>query len=124
MTAYLACNSLVCRDWLLAFKEAGAAQAAASASNKCLHNAIVKTGMVTHVKSVYALTKASNGGAADALRAVLFNILRDKPNIRRTDVLDAARAEGLQNVSDSVYHKVMKDLCTSKGNVWTLKTGA
>ena len=114
----------VCRDWLSAYNEAGAAQAAASANSKSLHNALVKTGLVTHVKNVYALSKAFNGGPADALRAVLLNTLRDKPNVRRTDVLDAARAEGLQNVSDTVYHKVMKDLCTSKGNVWTLKTGA
>ncbi|KAL3132492.1 hypothetical protein ABBQ32_009040 [Trebouxia sp. C0010 RCD-2024] len=111
------------RDWLSAFKEAGAAQGAASADNKSLHNALVKTGLVTHVKNVYALTKAANGGPADALRGVLLNILRDKPNVRRADVFDAARAEGL-NVSDSVYQKVMKDLCTSKGNVWTLKVGA
>ena len=114
---------LVCRDWLSAFREAGAAQGAASADNKSLHNALVKTGLVTHVKNVYALTKAANGGPADALRGVLLNTLRDKPNVRRADVFDAARAEGL-NVSDSVYQKVMKDLCTSKGNVWTLKLGA
>ena len=114
---------LMYRDWLSAFKEAGPARGAASANDKSLHTALVKTGMVTHVKSVYALTKAANGGPADALRAVLLNTLKDKPNVRRTDVLDAARAEGL-NVSDSVYQKVMKELCISKGNVWTLKTGA
>lgn len=78
---------------------------------------------MTHVQHVYALTKTASGAPADALRGVVLNTLRDKPNVRRADVFDAARAEGL-NVSDSVYQKVMKDLCTSKGNLWTLKTGA
>ena len=112
-----------CREWLEGYKEAGAAQGAAAATNQSLHNALLKTGMTTHVKQVYALTKAATGGPADALRAVLLSILRERPNVRRADVFDAARAEGL-NVSDSVYQKVMKDLCTSKGNVWTMKTGA
>lgn len=112
-----------CRDWLLAYNEAGAAHTAASAADQSLHNALLKTGMITNVKQVYALTKAANGGPADALRGVLLNTFKDKPNVRRADVFDAARAEGL-NVSDGVYQKVMKDLCVSKGNVWTLKTGA
>jgi len=43
--------------------------------------------------------------------------------VKRSEVFDSARAEGL-NVSDGVYQKVVKELCTSRGNLWSLKTGA
>ena len=92
-------------------------------SDKLLHTSLLKTGVVTSVKAVYVQTKVANGGIADALRGVLLNLLKDKPGVKRSEVFDSARAEGL-NVSDGVYQKVMKELCTSRGNLWSLKSGA
>lgn len=112
-----------CRGWLTSYDGAGAARSGASASDQSLHTALLKTGIVTSVKQIYVQTKVANGGPADALRGVLLDMLKDKPNVRRADVLDTARAEGV-SVSDGVYQKVMKDMCTSRGNVWTLKAGA
>lgn len=111
------------RGWLTSYDGAGAARSGASASDQSLHTALLKTGIVTSVKQIYVQTKVANGGPADALRGVLLDMLKDKPNVRRADVLDTARAEGV-SVSDGVYQKVMKDMCTSRGNVWTLKAGA
>lgn len=111
------------RQWLSTYGEAGSARDAAAVSNKLLHTALLKTGMVTSVKAVYVQTKVANGGIADALRSVLLNLLKDKPGVKRSEVFDSARAEGL-NVPDGVYQKVMKELCTSRGNLWSLKSGA
>ena len=105
------------------YAEAGPARDAAAASDKLLHFALLKTGMVTSVKQVYVQTRVAKGGLADALRGVLLNLLKDKPGVKRSEVFDSARAEGL-NVSDGVYQKVMKELCTSRGNLWTLRNGA
>ncbi len=114
---------LLCRDWLSSYSDAGAAKNAASANDQSLHTALLKTGIITAARQVYVQSRVANGGPADAFRGVLLNILKGKSGVRRAEVLDVARAEGV-NVSDGVYQKVMKDLCTSKGNVWTLKTGA
>ena len=113
----------LCRQWLRSYSDAGAAKSAASASDDALHNALQQTGIVTRVQQVYVQTKVANGGQADALRGVILRLLTDKPNVRRADVMDTARAEDI-NVSDGTYQKVIKDLCTSRGNVWSLKSGA
>ena len=123
-----ACTSVsqklwLCRQWLKSYSEAGAAKSAALASDNALATALQQTGIVTRIQQVFVQTKVANGGQADALRGVILKLLTDKPSVRRADVLDTARAEDI-NVSDGTYQKVMKDLCTSRGNVWSLKSGA
>lgn len=110
------------RKWLKASAQGGLAETSASASDNALHNALLKTDVVTSVKQLY-LQKEVASEPANALRGVLIGLLKEKPNVRRADVMDAARAEGV-NISDGIYQKVMKDLCTSRGNIWTLKSGA
>lgn len=112
-----------CRHWLSTYEEAGAAGDLASADDHQLHNALMQTGLVLSAKKVYFLKKVSNGGPADALRALLANLFEDKSGVRRAEVMDAARAEGL-SISDSLYQKVIKELCVSRGNIWSLKTGS
>ena len=113
----------LCRQWLKSYSEAGAAKSAAFASSDALHNALQQTGIVTRVQQVYVQTKVASGGQADALRGVILRLLTDKANVRRGDVMETARAEDII-VSDGTYQKVMKDLCTSHGNLWSLKSGA
>ena len=121
-TTFLTLRSLLCRKWLKASAQGGLAETSTSASDTALHNALLKTDVVTSVKQLY-LQKEVASEPANALRGVLVGLLKEKPNVRRADVMDAARAEGV-NVSDGIYQKVMKDLCTSRGNIWTLKSGA
>lgn len=111
-----------CRHWLSSYDEAGAAGNLATADDHQLHTALMQTGLVLSAKKLYFLKNLSNGGPADALRALLARLFQDKSGVRRAEVMDSARAEGL-NISDSLYQKVIKELCTSRGNIWSLKTG-
>ena len=43
--------------------------------------------------------------------------------LRRSDILEAARVRGLTAVSDQLYQKVVKELCCSRGSLWSLKPG-
>ena len=113
-----------CRHWLSTYEKAGAAGDLASADDHQLHNALTQSGLVLSVKKVYFLKKVTaSGGPADSLRGLLASLFQDKSGVRRAEVMDTARAEGL-SISDSLYQKVIKDLCTSRGNIWSLKTGA
>jgi hypothetical protein len=59
----------------------------------------------------------------DALRSCVVDLLRERDFVRRTDVSDSAKVVNAE-ITDSLYNKVMKELCTSSGNQWRLKTGA
>lgn len=113
----------VYRQWLSSYEEAGAARDAASADDHQLHKAVLQTSLVLSVKKVYLLKKTSNSGPTDALRALLASLFQDKSGLRRAEVMDAARAEGL-TITDGLYQRVIKELCMSKGSLWSLKTGA
>jgi post-segregation antitoxin (ccd killing protein) len=52
----------------------------------------------------------------------VVELLRERDYVRRNDVFDNAKALGL-DISDSLYNRVMKELCGSNGNQWRLKTG-
>ena len=43
--------------------------------------------------------------------------------LRRSDSVEAARQRGVTAVSDQLYAKVVKELCCSRGSLWSLKPG-
>ena len=60
---------------------------------------------------------------ADKLRNILLELLKAKDTgVRKVDVVATARTEGLE-VDDSLYNKVVRALCVSRGTVWQLKAG-
>lgn len=48
--------------------------------------------------------------------------MQEREQVKRSDIMAAVQAAGL-NVSDALYGKVVKDLCVSKGNLWSLRHG-
>lgn len=43
-------------------------------------------------------------------------------NVRKADVTETAKAEGLE-VDESLYNKMVRAYCTSRGALWFLKAG-
>lgn len=93
-----------------------------SASDADLHTAISKCGEFTCIRHRYVLCSLENP-SIDPLRSLILEILQEKEQVRRAEVSTLAKAKGVP-VSDPLYVKIMKDLCTSRGSVWTLRPGA
>jgi hypothetical protein len=51
---------------------------------------------------------------------VVVELLKEQEQLRRSDIFEAAKGKGL-SVSDTLYSKVVKELCTSRGSIWVLK---
>ncbi len=51
----------------------------------------------------------------------MIELLHEREQLKRSDIVDAARQKDL-TVSDTLYSKVVKELCTSRGALWSLKT--
>ena len=58
--------------------------------------------------------------AIDAFRNLLLSILREKETFRRAEIMEAARNASL-TVPESLYSRVVKDICKSQGSTWSLK---
>ena len=56
----------------------------------------------------------------DDFRNLLLSMLREKESLRRAEIMEAARNAGM-SVPDSLYSRVVKDICQSKGSNWSLK---
>jgi DNA-directed RNA polymerase-3 subunit RPC5 len=115
------CNMANVRNWLQDYADAGTAKDAALLTDKALHEALLATGQVANAKMVY-FWKSHGDAKADALRAMIVEMLREKDSVRRNDVFDAAKA-GSVEITDGLYNRIIKELCMSRGNQWLLKTG-
>ncbi|KAL4443420.1 hypothetical protein ABPG75_011157 [Micractinium tetrahymenae] len=93
--------------------------AAATASDAALHAAVIASGEVMHLRKSYFVAKLGNA-TLDPLRNVVIELLKENEQLRRSDIIEAAKARGLA-VSDTLYSKVVKELCTSRGSIWSLK---
>ena len=56
----------------------------------------------------------------DEFRIILFGLFKDRDGVRKADVMGALKKTG-KDVPATVYGKLMKEFCVSKGNVWSLK---
>jgi DNA-directed RNA polymerase-3 subunit RPC5 len=97
-------------------------RAGETASDVALHKAVMEAGDFVCIRKSYTLKNTGNA-TVDPLRTAVLDLLREKDTIKRGDVATAAGAAGIE-FSDGLYQKVMKELCTSRGAVWTLKTGS
>ncbi|EFN57906.1 hypothetical protein CHLNCDRAFT_141955 [Chlorella variabilis] len=92
---------------------------AEGASDAALHQAVLASGEITHLRKSYFPTRLGNT-ALDPLRDVVIELLRDQEQLKRSDIVEAAKARGI-GVSDALYSRVVKELCSSRGSIWTLK---
>ena len=51
---------------------------------------------------------------------VVIELLRETEQLKRSDIMEAAKQRGIP-VSDTLYSKVVKELCSSRGSIWSLK---
>lgn len=49
-------------------------------------------------------------------------LLQNKDHVKKGDVTEAALAAGVK-ITDSIYNRVIKELCVSRGTLWNLKSG-
>lgn len=110
------------RTWLAQYPDAGAARDAGKVTDRVLHEAITVPGEVICIRRVYILKKTGNA-AMDPFRELFIDILRDKEQFRKAEVMEAAQAAKL-SVTESLFQKVARELCTSRGSYWTMKMGA
>ena len=97
-------------------------RAATVASDTALHTAVIGAADVLHIRKVYLLRQLGDDGV-DPIRDVIIALLAERESVRKGDVVAAAKVEGLEFV-DGVYQRIMKELCTSRGSVWSLKQGS
>ncbi|KAK9820135.1 hypothetical protein WJX72_006476 [[Myrmecia] bisecta] len=116
---YSVCNLQNIRDFLTKYKEAGAAKAATDAPDSVLKEAVEGIEGFMRIRRSYMMTKIGNA-QVDPFRSMLLAMLEEQETLRKSDILDTAKHKGI-SVTDSLYTKVVKDLCTSRGNMWSLK---
>lgn len=58
-----------------------------------------------------------------ASQQIALEVLANKPQIRKGDVMKEAKARGIA-ATDNLFGKVSKELCKNNGSYWVLKTGA
>jgi hypothetical protein len=54
---------------------------------------------------------------------VAIEVLTNKQQIRKGDIIKEAKARGIA-ATDNLFGKVSKELCKNNGSYWVLKTGA
>jgi len=93
----------------------------AQVSDKILLEAI---GGLSSVKAIGKRFMLATMGdpKADKLREILIGLLRQRDSVRKVDVMESARLEGL-DVDDNLYARVLRSVCQSRGSLWSLKSG-
>jgi len=117
------CTMANIRQWLNdPSSNAGVAKEAAIMPDRALHEVLMDTGLLVCIRRMY-LMRAVGNTATDPFRAVVLELLKERESFKRSEVVDTAQAQGI-NVTDTLYNKVVKDLCTSRGHLWSLRNGA
>lgn len=74
------------------------------------------------IRGVYVLTSLGKA-EVDPFRNVVIQALIARPTLRKGDVLEAAKLALKYDVPQTVYTRVLKELCMSRGGVWVLRPG-
>jgi len=73
-------------------------------------------------KNVYAL-KTSGDDKVDTYRQLLIKYFEKNQNIQKSIVNKLVTAASLSKIPNQIYNKILKELATSRGATWTLKSG-
>ena len=109
------------RKWLAEYPEAGPAKEAAKLPDTSLSKAVLACDNLCAIRGAFFLAKVGIDDI-DAFRSILIELLKSNRQIKRAQVLEAARSAGVA-INDSLCTKVIKSLCISRGNYWVLKPG-
>ena len=90
-------------------------------SDEDLHACIMSLNKYIHVRNAY-VRQLKGDSILDPLRSIVVDILQEHDVIKRSDVMDKANELGVA-VTDNMYSRVMKELCVSKGALWSMKSG-
>lgn len=103
-----------------------AAVAAAKGASAPLSELTAAIGQVaSNIDGIYFLTSLGNP-ILDPFRDVVVALLRAKganTGLRRLDIIEASKIALKAEVQATVYQKVLKELCYTKGGAWVLKPG-
>ncbi|KAL4532970.1 hypothetical protein Ndes2526A_g08430 [Nannochloris sp. 'desiccata'] len=94
-----------------------------SASDTALHKAIMDTGNFVCIRKSYT-PRLVNNPEVDALRTIIIELLQEREQLKRAEIVDVARQRGVTMPSDAHYIKVIKMVCVSKGSNWVMKAGS
>ena len=92
-----------------------------SGSDDEIHACVMSLNQYIHVRNAY-VRQLKGDSILDPLRSIIVDILQENEVIKRSDVMDKANELGVA-VTDNMYSRVMKELCTSKGALWSMKSG-
>lgn len=90
-------------------------------SDEELHACIMTLNRYIHLRNSY-VRQLKGDSILDPLRSIVVDILHENEVIKRSDVMDKANELGVA-VTDNMYSRVMKELCVSKGALWSMKSG-
>ncbi|GAX81299.1 hypothetical protein CEUSTIGMA_g8730.t1 [Chlamydomonas eustigma] len=94
----------------------------AQLADRDLHDALMSSGLLVCIRRVYMLQSTNNTGS-DPLRAIVLDLLKDKETFKRSEVFEIAHSKNI-TISETLYNRVVKDICQSRGYQWLLKNGA
>jgi hypothetical protein len=98
-------------------------RAGESASDAALHKAIMTSGNYVCIRKSYTPALVNNP-EIDALRTVILELLQEREQLKKAEIIEVAKERGVSMPSDGHYLKVIKMVCSSKGSVWIIKAGS
>ncbi|PNH04418.1 Protein phosphatase 1 regulatory subunit 7 [Tetrabaena socialis] len=116
------CSMANVRSWLDSSPAAAAAKEAALLADRALHDAVLALGHVASMHRVYVVSKTGDE-KTDPLRKLVLELLEAKESFKRSEFNDLARTNNM-TFTESLYNRVVKDICESRGNTWHVKNGA
>eukprot|EP00850_Spirogloea_muscicola_P010651 SM000063S20041 [mRNA] locus=s63:444754:450477:- [translate_table: standard] len=81
--------------------------------------------LAIQIDGAYFLSSLNNV-TLDPFREVVIALLKTRVSgmgLRKTDIMEAAKLALKTDVPNTVYQKVLKELCYTRGGVWVLKPG-
>lgn len=92
-----------------------------SGSDEEIHECITSFDDFVFIKHAYT-RRLQGDSILDPLRSVVLDALVQHEVVKKGDVFDMASSRGVA-VTDTMYIRVMKELCVSKGSSWCMKSG-
>lgn len=79
--------------------------------------------LAVNIDDAYMLRRV-NDQATDSYRDTIIGLFKRKNGVvKRGDVVNEVLSKSLKEIPGGIYTKIMKELATSQGANWTLKSG-
>jgi len=98
------------------------AQTLMGLDNRTMHEMVMGSGQqLVFIRHQYV--RKFTGKAEDTFRKIVVELLEEKEAFKKSEAVEMAKSLGIA-ITDTLYNKVVKDLCVSKNQAWHLKHGA